>query len=118
LDKCYPDLGEDPHEITGLPIAPNTIVYYYTYGSVLAALSRPKDNKCEPAMQIFSEVRAELNANPKEYADGRDTIINIIEAGETICASLAEDGLPSLSVEDATPTPEAGTADLTVTPTP
>jgi len=118
LDKCYPDLGEDPHEISGLPIAPNTIVYYYTYGSVLAALSRPKDNKCEPAMQIFSEVRAELNANPKEYADGRDTIINIIEAGETICASLAEDGLPSLSVEDATPTPEAGTADLTVTPTP
>ena len=69
-------------------------------------------------MQIFGEVRAELNANPKEYADGRDTIINIIEAGETICASLAEDGLPSLSVEEATSTPQAGTSELTATPTP
>jgi tetratricopeptide (TPR) repeat protein len=118
LDKCYPDLSEDPHEITGLSIAPNTIVYYYTYGSVLAALSRPRDNKCGDAMQIFSEVRAELNANPKEYADGRDTIINIIQAGETICASLAEDGLPSLSVEEATSTSEVGTSDLTATPAP
>jgi hypothetical protein len=105
-------------EVTGLAMEPNTIVYYYTYGSVLAALSRPRDNKCGDAMLIFSEVRAELNAHPDAYADGRDTIINIIEAGETICASLAEDGLPSLSVEEATPTPEAGTADLTVTPTP
>jgi len=120
LLKCNPVAGPEfeEHTIIGLPIAPNTIVYYYTYGSVLAALSRPRDNKCGDAMQIFSEVRAELNANPKEYADGRDTIINIIEAGETICASLAEDGLPSLSVEEATSTPQAGTSELTATPTP
>jgi hypothetical protein len=71
-------------------------------------------------MQVFSEVRAELNANPDAYADGRDTIINIIQAGETICASLVENGLPSSSVVDeaATSTPEAGMSDITVTPTP
>lgn len=122
LEKCNPELGPEfeEHTIVGLPIAPNTIVYYYTYGSVLAALSRPRDNKCEDAMQVFSEVRVELNANPEAYADGRETIINIIQAGETICASLAEDGLPSSSVVDeaATSTAEAGMSDLTATPTP
>jgi len=125
LEKCLPpnpDLGPEfeEHTIIGLPIAPSTIVYYYTYGSVLAALSRPRDNKCGDAMQVFSEVRAELNANPDAYADGRETIINIIQAGETICASLAEDGLPPSSVldEGTTSTPEAGMSDLTATPTP
>ena len=122
LDKCYPDLGELPQEIQGLPIAPNTIVYYYTYGSVLAALSRPRDNKCGPAMEVFSEVRAELDAHPDAYADGRDTILSIVEAGETICDSLAKDGLPpNAPPEEATSTPEAGEADrsdATATPTP
>ena len=122
LEKCNPDLGPEfeEHTIIGLPIAPSTIVYYYTYGSVLAALSRPRDNKCPDAMQVFSEVRAELNANPDAYSDGRETIINIIQAGETICASLAEDGLPSSAVVDeaATSTAEAGMSDLTATPTP
>jgi tetratricopeptide (TPR) repeat protein len=120
LDKCYPDLGENPQEITGLPIAPNTIVYYYTYGSVLAALSRPRDNKCGAAMEVFSEVRAELDANPDAYADGRDTIVNIIQAGETICASLPQGTISSSSVSDepATSTPESGMLDITPTPTP
>lgn len=115
LDKCYPDLGENPVEITGLPISPSTIVYYYTYGSVLAALSRPKDNRCSEAMQVMSEVRAELDANPEAYADGRQTIISIVQAGESICESLAEGEVPGLSV----PT-EAGDVmtDATATATP
>ncbi|HSO14187.1 MAG TPA: tetratricopeptide repeat protein, partial [Anaerolineales bacterium] len=29
LDQCYPDLDENPQEIKGLPIDPNTVVYYY-----------------------------------------------------------------------------------------
>ena len=115
LDKCYPDLGENPVEITGLPISPSTIVYYYTYGSVLAALSRPRDNRCTEALQVMSEVRAELDANPEAYADGRETIISIAQAGESICESLAEGEVPGLSV----PT-EAGDVmtDVTATPTP
>jgi tetratricopeptide (TPR) repeat protein len=74
LDKCYPDLEENPVTVTGQAISPSTIVYYYTYGSVLAALSRPRDNKCELAMQVLGDVRIELNANPDAYADGRQTI--------------------------------------------
>jgi tetratricopeptide (TPR) repeat protein len=115
LDKCYPDLGENPVDVQGQVISPNTIVYYYTYGSVLAALSRPRDNHCEEAMQVMSEVRTELDANPEAYADGRQTIISIVQAGESICDSLAEGEVPGLSV----PTKEGDVmTDVTVTPTP
>ena len=120
LDKCYPDLSENPNDIKGLPISPSTIVYYYTYGSVLSALSRPGQNYCGDAMQIFSEVRAELNANPDAYADGKQTIITIVQAGEDICQSLGEGVTPSSSVsgEAVTSTPVAGIYDMTATPTP
>jgi tetratricopeptide (TPR) repeat protein len=122
LDKCYPDLGENPVEVEGLAISPNTIVYYYTYGSVLAALSRPRDNKCGEAMQVLSEVRTELDVNPEAYADGRQTIISIVQAGEAICQSLNEGGAPASPVpgEAVTSTPEAAgvVTDMTATPTP
>jgi tetratricopeptide (TPR) repeat protein len=120
LDKCYPDLGENPVEVEGQAISPNTIVYYYTYGSVLSALSRPRDNKCGEAMQVLGEVRTELDANPEAYADGRQTIISIVQAGEAICQSLADDGVPASPVpgEAGTSTPGAGISDMTATPGP
>lgn len=98
LDKCYPDLGENPQEIQGLAISPNTVVYYYTYGSVLAALSRPRDNKCGEAIQVLGQVRSELTANPEAYADGYQTILSIVQAGEAICEDL---GAPVSSVQGA-----------------
>jgi tetratricopeptide (TPR) repeat protein len=115
LDKCYPNLGENPVDVQGQVISPNTIVYYYTYGSVLAALSRPRENNCGEAMQVMSEVRTELDANPEAYADGRETIISIVQAGESICESVAEGNAPGSSI----PT-EVGEAmsDVTATPTP
>ena len=108
------------YEITGLPISPDTIVYYYTYGSVLSALSRKADNKCGEANQIFGEVRAELVKNPDAYTDGYQTIVSIIEAGEAICQSLADDAVatPTVEGETGTSTPEAGASDVTPTPTP
>lgn len=122
LEKCYPDLNENPVDVSGLEISPNTIVYYYTYGSVLSALSRPRDNKCGEAMQVMSDVRAELESNPDGYADSRETIISIVQAGEAICASLADGGEPASTVpgEAATSTPGAGDvmSDLTPTPSP
>jgi hypothetical protein len=116
LDRCFPDLGENPVEVQGLAIEPNTIVYYYTYGSVLAALSRPRDNNCDEAMQVMGQVRAELDAKPEEYADGRDTIISIVEAGEQICASLA--ATPALTGTAGTPGTllPGATSDATETP--
>ena len=116
LDKCYPDLDENPVEITGLPIAPSTIHYYYTYGSVLAALSRPKDNQCGLALKVLNEVKAEIAAKPEAYADARDTILfDIVQPSEFICQSLAEGEVPASAV----PT-EAGEimTEVTATPTP
>ncbi|MDX1377494.1 MAG: tetratricopeptide repeat protein [Anaerolineales bacterium] len=115
LERCFEDLGENPVEIQALGLSPNTVVYYYTYGSVLAALSRPRDNKCGEAMQVLGDVRSELAANPDAYADGFQTILSIVEAGEAICESLAEDGVPISSVPG-----EAGDVmtEMTATPSP
>lgn len=120
LDQCYPDLGENPQEIRGLPIDPNTVVYYYTYGSVLAALSRPRDNKCGEAMQVLGQVRTELTSNPDVYADGYQTILSIVQSGEAICESLASGGEPASSVPGAEEGDVMGesTATPEVTPTP
>jgi hypothetical protein len=94
---------------------------------VLAALSRPRLNRCEEAMQVMQEVRTELDNKPDDYADGRDTIISIVEAGESICASLAEGtALPDLSVPteatevmaDVTAEATEVNTNVTATPTP
>lgn len=118
LDRCFPDLGENPVDVQGLAISPNTIVYYYTYGSVQAALSRKRDNRCDKAYKAFDQVRAELEANPDDYLDGRETIISIVAAGEDICASLIS-GTP---LPDTTVPTQVGTQiseDVAeVTPTP
>ena len=99
LERCFPEFNENPVTVQGLEISPNTIVYYYIYGSVLAALSRPADNRCDDAMRTMGEVRAELAANPDDYADSRDIIIGIVEAGEDICDSLASGTpIPDLTV--------------------
>jgi hypothetical protein len=52
-------------------------------------------------MQVMQEVRDELDANPNDYADGKETIISIVEAAEEICSTLPQNGesVPS-------PTPE------------
>ena len=104
LERCFPDLGENPVDVPGMRLEPNTIVYYYTYGSVLAALSRPRANRCGEALQTMQEVRTELDTNPDDYADGRDTIVSIVEAAEEICASLGT------SPGNISPGPEVSTA--------
>lgn len=94
------DEGEVGAEIIGLPLSDTTQVYYYTYGSVLAALSRPRDNKCPEALSVFAELRAVYPNDP--------VVIPIVQAGESICASLGQTTL------EATATPAQGS----LTPTP
>ncbi len=77
---CGPN--DEPSEVIGLELSGNTVVYYYTYGSVLAALSRPKENYCDEAIDIMAEVRT-------QYSDDRD-IMGIVQAGEEICQSLGQ----------------------------
>ena len=118
LDRCFPDLGENPVSVQGLPISAPTIVYYYTYGSVQAALSRKRDNRCDQALTTFGEVRAELESNPDDYADGAETIISIVEAGEEICESLISGTpLPDNSVPTQVGT-EVSEEMSEITPTP
>jgi tetratricopeptide (TPR) repeat protein len=118
LDRCFPEFNEKPVDVQGLRLEPNTIVYYYIYGSVVAALSRPADNHCAEALQTMGEVRTELETNPDDYADGRETIIGIVAAAEEICASLnSGTPLPDSSVPTQVGT-EVGEQMSEITPTP
>lgn len=79
--------GETGAQVVGLPLTNNTVVYYYTYVSVLAALSRPQQNYCPKAMQFAAQVR-------QVYADD-PLIVGIIQPSEQICASLEASLTPS-----------------------
>lgn len=66
--------------ITGMPLTNSTVVYYYTYGSVLAAMHRPYNDLCTEAVEVLSLVR-------KGYAND-PIIMSIVETSEEICASF------------------------------
>jgi len=101
---CGPN--DTPAEVRGLALSPNTVVYYYTYGSVLAALSRPQDNKCPEALNVLSEVKTGFGSDPD--------IAGIISAGEAICSSLGETASTNPSGTDV----PVGTGDATPISTP
>jgi len=74
--QCDPEAGPGL-TIEGMPLTSNTLVYYYTYGSVLAGMHRPINNYCEEAMKVMQEVRDAYGSDP--------TVIAIIEPSEAIC---------------------------------
>lgn len=67
-------------EIKGLELTANSVVYYYTYGSVLAGMHRTTDPYCKDAVPILKEVRQAFKSD--------NTILAIIEPSESICASF------------------------------
>lgn len=74
--QCDPE--EDPMvSVEGLPLTGSTVVYYFTYGSVLSGLHREGDDKCDRAMNVFEELR-------NQYADD-PSVMSIVRAGEEIC---------------------------------
>ena len=74
------DKNKDPAiTIDGMPLKSNTVVYYYTYGSVLAGMHRPSADKCTEAVQVLGQVRDGFGGDP--------IILNIIKPSEDICAS-------------------------------
>lgn len=97
------DEATDPQiEIEGMPMNDNTLVYYYTYGSVLAGMHRPNNNYCAEAMKVLGEVRAVY---------GNDvTVVQIIEPSEAICADLTG--------QSASTTLPTANPDQTITPAP
>lgn len=104
LDGC--DDENAPITVEGQALSPSTVVYYYTYGSVLAALSRPKDNHCREAIDVLGQVKSAFSSD--------QDISGIVAAGEEICQSLAEGNVPG-----SNPTPEATlTIESVITETP
>jgi tetratricopeptide (TPR) repeat protein len=74
--ECDPAI--DPAvTIQGMPLTDNTVVYYFTYGSVLAGLHREGDDYCIRSMDILSQVEASYSTDP--------TIMGIVNAGREVC---------------------------------
>lgn len=74
--KC--DDTVDPEvTITGMPLSDTTLVYYYTYASALAGMSRSYNDFCQRANEIMAEIRAKYSNDP--------TTISIISSSEDIC---------------------------------
>ncbi len=71
--------GDATLAIKGMALSGSTVVYYYTYGSVLAAMHTPSKPRCQDAVPILKAVR-------EAYASDR-TVISIIEPSEQICAN-------------------------------
>jgi tetratricopeptide (TPR) repeat protein len=98
IRECDPEV--DPMvSVEGLPLDDSTIVYYFTYGSVLSGLHREGDNLCDRAMVIFDQLRA-------RYADDT-SIMSIVRAGEEVC-TYTESTSTETPVE-TTPTVEEST---------
>ena len=72
-DPCVSQIAME-----GLPLSDTTVLYYYTYGSVLAGLHRPGDDYCTRANQVFSIIRASYSEDA--------VIMGIVKAGEDICS--------------------------------
>ncbi len=88
------DTGDNGTEVKGLGLSPNSIVYYYSYISNLAALSRPKSNHCPEALGLINEIRtAGYNSDP--------IVESILKENENICAMVGK----GIIISDLTPTP-------------
>lgn len=81
--RCNEDV-DPPIEITGLPLTGGSVIYYYTYGSVLAGMHRPGLDYCDRSAEVLADVRAAFGDD--------DEIMAIIIPSEEICASYAESG--------------------------
>jgi tetratricopeptide (TPR) repeat protein len=79
LRQCDP--ATDPQvTVQGMPLTANTVVYYYTYGSVLTGMHTPTDDKCTEAVKVLAEVRA--------VYEGNADVMSIVQANEQVCASF------------------------------
>ena len=92
VEGCTAEENEEQEiDVIGLPLDNNSVVYYYTYGSVLAAL-----NECDRALDILEQVESIYSAD--------ETIMSIVQESTFICQSL-ESGQP-IELPSATPSKE------------
>ena len=83
-------VGDEGTQVVGLPLSPNSSVYYLDYGSVLAAFGPRFPDYCTTAEDVLTQL---MNA----YGDD-PVIARNADDGLSICASVAQSQLQ-------TPTP-------------
>ncbi|MEE4194603.1 MAG: tetratricopeptide repeat protein [Anaerolineae bacterium] len=72
------DFETDPEiVIPPTQLTDSTVIYYYTYGSVLAGMHQPGREYCEEAMDVLADVRAKYN--------NEAVIMSIVSESENIC---------------------------------
>lgn len=112
--ECIAKYGEEGVLVEPLPLTPNTIVYYYSYASNLAALSRPQENYCPDARRVMKLIIA--------AGYGSDPLVQqILAENENICQIVDRGGILALRTPTSTPengTPQPGEGVSTPTPTP
>lgn len=69
---------DDPITISALPLTNTTVVYYFQYGAILAALHTRTRDYCTEAVSVLEEVRA-FSTEP--------VVLQIVDDSEAICAS-------------------------------
>ena len=95
---------DTPITVTGLPLSASTLVYYYTYGSILAGMDAPGNSYCDTAMNVFAEIRSVYSND--------ETTMSIIEPSEAICESLQN--ADSATSVGPTPNPNIGLSEQTL----
>lgn len=102
--------GEVGVAVNGMELSANSVVYYYSYVSNLAALSRPRNNQCPEALQVIEQMRA--------GGFGNDPVIGpILKENENICALVGSGTIPATATSaPAAPTGEPAVSPATETP--
>lgn len=67
-------------ELPPTQLTDSTVIYYYSYGSVLAGMHQPGREYCEEAMDVLSDVRAQYS--------NEAVIMSIVSESEAICRSF------------------------------
>lgn len=84
LRDCNPDV-DPPIELEGMSLSASTVVYYYTYASLLAGMYLPRDPErstyCTDALEVISEIRS-------SSFGGDETIGGILSESENICTNM------------------------------
>ncbi len=105
---CNP--GEVGADVKGMGLSTNSVVYYYSYISNLAALSRPRANRCPEALQVIDQVRA------AGYAS--DPVVeSILKENENICALVGSGIIVSSLTATPAPTSRTPQPPPSITPT-
>ncbi len=87
----------DPIVVQGMPLSSSTVVYYYTYGSDLAALhTKAHPDYCPEAVQVLREVRNAFSTRPPVISHHRRHLEQICATGKPKPTSLAPNDLISI----------------------